>query len=109
MIVTAWSNGSQHASGAGYGLKISIPDRDRYFKREWKFILLELEGWDSAIKINVDKASFWNETCRELICAEIGKWFIQTSLAPWRKGNPPKLIMEYIADNRFLLKRKSNE
>jgi hypothetical protein len=105
MIVTAWNNGLHNPSGAGYGLKVSVSDRDRYFKREWKFITLELEGWDSAIKINVDKASFWNETCRELINAEIGRWLIQTGLAPWSKGNPPKLVMEYIKENQFLLKR----
>jgi hypothetical protein len=105
MIVTAWNNGSFHSSGAGYGLKISIPDRDRFFKREWKFIVLELEGRNSAVKINVDKASFWDETCRELISAEIGKWLLQTGLAPWSKGNPPKLFMEHIADNRFSIKQ----
>jgi hypothetical protein len=109
MQVTAWNNGSHHVSGAGYGIKIEIADRDRFFKREWKFIFLELEGHVSAIKINVDKASFWNESCRELISAEIGKWLLDTGLAPWSKGNPPKLVMEHIADNRFLLKRKSNE
>lgn len=109
MIVTAWNNGSQHASGVGYGLKISIPDRDRYFKREWKLILLEIEGRTSAIKINVDKASFWNETCRELISTEIGKWLLQIGIAPWSKGNPPKLIMEHIKENQFLLKRISHD
>jgi hypothetical protein len=108
MIVTAWNNSSHHPSGAGYGLKVSVSDRDRYFKREWKYITLELEGWDSATKINVDKASFWNETCRELINAEIGRWLIQTGLAPWSKGNPPKLIMEHIKENQFLLKRISH-
>lgn len=106
MNVTAWNNGAFHSTGSGYGLKISILDRDRFFKREWKFILLELEGSTSEIKINVDKASFWNETCRELISGEIGKWLLQTGVAPWSKGNPPNLVMEHIADNRFLLKRK---
>jgi len=109
MQVTAWNNGSHHACGAGYGIKIEIADRDRFFKREWKFIFLELEGRTPMIKINVDKASFWNESCKELISAEIGKWLLQTGLAPWSKGNPPKLIMDHVADNRFLLKRKSNE
>lgn len=105
MIVTAWNNGLHNPSGAGYGLKISVSDRGHFFKREWKFILLELEGWTSAIKTNADKASFWNETCGELISADIGKWLIQNCLAPWSKGNPPKLVMEHIADNRFSIRQ----
>lgn len=109
MIVTAWNNGSFHSSGAGYGLKISTSDRDRFFKREWKFVLLELEGQTSAIRINVDKGSFWNETCRELISADIGKWLLQRGLAPWSKGNPPKLVMEHIKNNQFSLKRISHD
>ena len=33
MIVIAWNNGGHHPSGAGYGLKISITDRNQYFNR----------------------------------------------------------------------------
>lgn len=109
MFVTAWNNGSRHSSGGGYGLKVSVSDRDRYFKREWKYIILELEGRTSAIKINVDKASFWNGTCGELISAEIGRWLRKTGLAPWTKGNPPKLVMEHIKNNQFSLKRISHD
>lgn len=28
---TAWNNGEWRASGAGYGLKVSVGDRDRFF------------------------------------------------------------------------------
>jgi hypothetical protein len=32
---TAWSNGSPLPTGAGYGVRISIPDRDRFLERTW--------------------------------------------------------------------------
>jgi hypothetical protein len=34
MIVTAYNNGQHHPSGAGYGLRLSVKDRDKYFKRD---------------------------------------------------------------------------
>ncbi len=42
MKVTGWSNGSPSASGAGYGLRISAADRDRYFDRSWSEVSIEL-------------------------------------------------------------------
>lgn len=42
MIGTVWNNGSYCLSGAGYGIKISKTDRDKYFNRDWKKVLLEL-------------------------------------------------------------------
>ena len=32
-IVTVWNNGTFSKNGASYGLKISIADRDNYFKK----------------------------------------------------------------------------
>jgi hypothetical protein len=94
MIVTAWNNGQHLTSGAGYGLKISISDRDKYFRREWQTIFLLLENQANPIEVNVAKPSFWSPVCRELIHAEIGRWMLQNSLAPWPKGKPPKLVLE---------------
>jgi hypothetical protein len=44
MIVTAWNNEKYLASGAGYGLKISVADRDKCFRREWRSVFILLEG-----------------------------------------------------------------
>lgn len=106
MVVTAWNNGSHHPSGSGYGLKISSSDRDRYFKREWDHVIFELEGRHSTVKVNVSKKSFWGKSCRELISAEIGKWLWQEGFAFWKKGEPPKLKLEPVGDNRFFLRKK---
>jgi hypothetical protein len=103
MIVKAWNNGHHHRNGNGYGIKISPSDRDRYFKREWKLILVELEGESGAVEININKASFWNDACRELISVQLGKWMIKNGLAPWPKGNPPELLLEPLVGNRFQL------
>jgi hypothetical protein len=105
MKVKAWNNGSHHADGNGYGLKIDARDRDAFFRREWKTILLELEGESSPVKVNIDKDSFWNDTCRELISVRIGKWLIKNRLAPWIKGNPPVLTLTQIEGSRFRLTR----
>lgn len=106
MIVTAWTDGQQHASGAGYGLKIDAADRDRYFQREWQSIMLILEGKNEPVEINVNKASFWNKTCRELISVEVGRWLMKNELVPWTKGHPPKLVLEpFGEEGHFLLKK----
>jgi hypothetical protein len=47
MEVTAWNNRSHHTTGSGYGFKVSIEDRDQFFKKEWKYIVLELESEDA--------------------------------------------------------------
>jgi len=107
MTVTAWKSGKHRESGGGYGLKVAVDDRDEYFKREWKYIVLELEGSSILVKPNVDKPSFWNEICHELIDQGIGKWLISNGLAPWPKQHPPKLRMEQVFENRFFVHKKN--
>lgn len=90
MKVTAWNNGKHHETGAGYGLKISVEDRDRHFDRHRQTVRIRFpDGSDCAV--NVAKSSFWNDTCRELISKEIGLWLIASGNAPWPKGHPPVL------------------
>jgi len=103
MNVTAWNNGQHHASGAGYGLKLSIKDRDRYFKREWGTVFVELDGSRKVVEANVDKDSFWGGSCRELISKEFGIWLRGEGLAPWESGKPPKLQLTPVGERRFQL------
>ncbi len=104
MIIKCWNNGKHHIDGNGYGIKISVSDRDQYFDRDWKTIILALDGIFPKIEINIDKDSFWNKSCRELISVEIGKWLIKNKLAPWPEGNPPQLDLQKIGEREFLLK-----
>lgn len=102
MQVTAWNNGSHHASGAGYGLKLSAYDRDLQFDRGWNEVIVILpEG--ERVSVNIKKSSFWSENCRELISARIGRWFLSEGLAPWSKGKPPKLHLMQVNKNEFQL------
>ncbi len=105
MIVKAWNNGSHSLNGNGYGLKLDKRDRDEYFRREWKSVWVELDDEPNPIEVNVNKPSFWNEICRELISVEIGKWLIKNKLAPWKKGSPPTLKLQLIGERRFRLSR----
>ncbi len=100
-IATAWNNGSHQASGAGYGLKLSKVDRDRYLKREWKFVTLHFPETAISAEVNIDNDSFWNDTCRELRHQKIGAWLIRNGLAPWPHGAPPKVKLAQRAEGAF--------
>ena len=97
MRATAWSNGS--AVGSAYGIRISASDRDAYFKHRWTEIVLELPaGFGEAVVPLAD--AFWRQ-CSELRSAEVGRWFRDSGLAPWPKGDPPVLSLQQVSDNRF--------
>ena len=105
MIWTAWNNGAHRRSGAGYGLKIPIENRDVHFVRSHGTVFLEVEGRSGVqeIEFNIDKESFWGPDCHELIKGEFGKWLIDQGLAPWLKGHPPKFRISKIGERRFRL------
>jgi hypothetical protein len=98
MRATAWSNGSPSPTGAGYGLKISREDRDRFFDRSWKEIVLHLPGQEPTL-ISLS-ASFW-KSCTELRSSSIGQWLISRRLAPWPRGEPPVLTLLRAGDKEF--------
>lgn len=104
MIVKAWKNGAHHRDGNGYGIKITPTDRDQFFNPEWKSVHLVLEGNPKIIKININKKSFWNKTCRELISKEIGVWLIENQLGQWPLRQPPELELNKVGEQKFLLK-----
>ena len=101
--VVAWNNGNYNKSGSGYGIKISVADRDRLFNLVWKEIELDLMDYKQQVLVNIAKPSFWGPLCRELIHIDIGRWLIRNGLIPWPTGQPPKLTLKQIYENRFLL------
>ncbi|MCB1280695.1 MAG: hypothetical protein KDB18_04165 [Salinibacterium sp.] len=102
---TAWNNRAWNESGAGYGLKVPIADRDAHFSRSSASVIIELPTPSGVLEVSVGtaKPSFWNDTCHELISKEIGKWLIDSGLAPWKKGKPPHLEVEMVDAGRFRL------
>lgn len=102
-IATAWNNGQQSDTGAGYGLKISSSDRDRFFDRSWKTVRLNLltEQNGRTAEVNVEKSSFWSSICREMINKDIGRWFIDNQFAPWRRGRPPRFRFVPVREREF--------
>ena len=101
MKVTAWNSGKHFESGAGYGLKLSIEDGDAFFDTNWTTVFVQLPNNGEEIEINIDKPSFWNKTCRELISQDIGKWLRSEDLAPWTRGKPPKFELHPNGDKKF--------
>jgi hypothetical protein len=100
MRVKGWSNGSPRPSGAGYGLRVSPNDRDKFFDPRWDHVEIELNGSLRA-KVPLSR-SFW-ENCTELRSASIGRWLIDHRLAPWQRSVPPTLELDHVADRLFRL------
>ena len=100
-IAKTWNNGHRHASGAGYGIKITMQDREQFFNRSWQSVMLHLNDYSIPIEVNVAKASFWNKTCGELIKKDIGIWLIQNDCALGTLGWPFEIKMTVIGVRRF--------
>ncbi len=79
MRAVGWSNGSPLSSGAGYGLKVSVGDRDRFFQRTWAEVVLDLPG-QGAVPVRLSE-SFWRD-CSELRSAAVGRSMLAVGLAP---------------------------
>ena len=69
---SVWNNG-----GAGWGLKILGGPRVRsaHFNRSLSPVLVELDG--VFFPCNIDKNSFWTDSCGELISVHLKKWIKQ--------------------------------
>lgn len=108
-VASAWNNGSHHSSGAGYGLKVSASDRDRYFDRRWGMVELHLPTLGEPVRVNIDKDSFWSGNCRELISREIGQWLQKIGKAPWPNGSPPRVALRPRGRGEFDVRLASDQ
>ncbi len=107
---TAWNNGAWHASGAGYGLKVSVADRDKFFRRDWRTVTLRLVAESGVVDIEVTcaKQSFWGPDCRELISHDFGRWFLDLELAPWPKRQLPRFDLSPLKPGVFRVQPRAN-
>ncbi|MEM3453360.1 MAG: hypothetical protein QW835_07050 [Candidatus Hadarchaeum sp.] len=100
MKVSGWNNGRpNNQTGAGYGVRISKDDRDTFFKREWKSVVVKSDG--DSIVCNLSNA-FW-KNCPELRNKKIGKWMLNKKIAPWPESNPPRLELTPTSNQEFRL------
>ena len=45
IIVSAWKIGAPNIkTGSGYGIRIRLKDRDRYFSRDWNSVKIKIEN-----------------------------------------------------------------
>lgn len=98
MRAKAWNNGAHHPSGAGYGLRVLVEDRDRYFSRDWTEIMVDIPE-QTATTIALSD-SFWR-ACTELRSAALGLWLRESGRAPWPRGEPPSIGLVHVRGNRF--------
>jgi hypothetical protein len=99
MRAVGWQGGSAGAhSPAGYGVKFTPADRDRYFEQSWTHVILELED-GPVIEVRLTD-SFWR-SCSELRSAELGRWLLESGRAPWPKHAPPRIAVDPVNGNRF--------
>jgi hypothetical protein len=94
-----WQGGSaERRLPAGYGIKFTPADRDRYFEPSWTHVIVELED-GPVIEVRLTD-SFWR-SCSELRSAELGRWLLESGRAPRPKHAPPRIAVNPINGNRF--------
>lgn len=103
LIWTAWNSGSHSPTGVGYGFKIPIRDRDLYFDRAWKTVVVELPdgGVSKTVELNVEKSSFWGKYCHELLSKEFGLWLIKNRRGHWENRRPPRINVSILGEGKF--------
>lgn len=65
LLAVAWNNGSFHKSGAGYGVKLNVADRDSHLKRHWGSIILYLGGQGQPVTVNIDSVQHYKGLSRQ--------------------------------------------
>jgi hypothetical protein len=98
MMATGWKNGRRDSPHVEYGLKLEASDRDRYFRREWRAVRIDLPDGSFA-KANT-MGEFWGK-CAELRSTDLGRWMFGHGYAPWKQRQPPRFKLEHLEGNRF--------
>lgn len=98
MIGSARHNGQHPNKPNGYGVKISAADQDEWIDPGWRAVRLVLDN-SKEITIHLTP-SFWRK-CYEFRSVDIGRWFIDTGIARWPKGEPARIVLEQLDDAKF--------
>ena len=109
MIWTAWKNGKHGAAGVSYGFKVHLSDRPK-FNRAWQTVRITLVPPVSGIDVvvNIEKDSFWNGTCMELISTDIREWLYHNGLTAWPKGKPHRFKVDVVGRGHYRVQLASH-
>jgi hypothetical protein len=94
---SAWSSGN-----GSFGIRISYPNRQRFFKKAWKTVSVEIDG-------NVHKFTltpgFWKKCpeFRDAGAPVIRDWLERNFTLNWPTGKPPKVKLVQLGEARFRL------
>lgn len=83
----------------GLGLRLTRRDRDDIFDKSWNNVQLQLGKRIISISLT---DSFWNK-CHEFKSRQLALWIKSKNLHRWEKGNPPKMKIKHLGENRFQL------
>jgi len=92
--VTGWKGGR---SGSTLGLRFGRENAREYVNPSWPAIQVALDGVFHVFPIT---SAFWRD-CPEVRGAPITEWLTRHQLAPWLRGQPPRLSTVHLGGNRF--------
>ena len=94
MTFSAWSH-----EGEWYGFRVSKSERNAYFSRELKSVILELPQGNGTVRIQVNVSpSFWKK-CSELRSSKIRNWFNECGYSSPTTIEVPRFHAEFVNQN----------
>lgn len=97
MEASAWRGG-----GSTYGIRVGQANRDRFFDPVWKTIQVEMDGSVHEFALT---DGFWRKCpeFRDRGKPSIREWLQRYKTTNWRKGEPPRVQLIPLGNNRFRL------
>src|SRR2546422_1595459 len=97
MQASAW-----HDGGSTYGIRVGTPNRQKFFDPSWTEIEVEIDGQSHRFALT---ASFWNHCpeFRDRGTPIIRDWLHCHKSLTWPRGNPPKVELIPLGNQRFRL------
>jgi hypothetical protein len=97
MEVRAWSSG-----GGTYGIRVGIPNRNKYFDPAWTRIEVLIDGHSYEFALT---PGFWNKCpeFRDSGCTVIREWLQQHHTLEWPKRSPPRFQLLPLSSASFRL------
>lgn len=92
MQVVTWKGGT-------HGIRVGKENAQKFFDKSWASIQVKIDGTFHAFGLS---PTFWT-TCPEFRGGPIPRWLKSKGLHKWPRGNPHRLILKPLDENRFEL------